>query len=150
MSPRRPNTPGHPNPERLPEFYAGVPLKRLFAWAIDWTVAAVISALLLPLTLFIGLFVFPIMVAVVGFFYRWSTLAGGSATWGMRLMAVELRDAEGFRLDGRTAFWHVALHYGLMIVSPGLLVSAVATLMTPKKQGLHDLLLGTVALNRAL
>jgi len=150
MTPHRANTPGHPDPARLPDFYRGVPGQRIIAWLIDWVVASVISALLLPLTFFLGLFIFPVMVAVVGFFYRWSTLASGSATWGMRLMAVELRDAEGLRLDGPTAFWHVALHYGLLIVSPGLLISGVVTLTTPKRQGLHDLVLGTVALNRAL
>ncbi|MDR9427569.1 MAG: RDD family protein [Salibaculum sp.] len=144
------HSPGHPDPDRLPEFYRGVPGKRVIAWLLDWVVASVISALLLPLTFFLGLFVFPVMVAVVGFFYRWSTLAGGSATWGMRLMAAELRDTEGLRLDGRTAFLHVALHYGLLIVWPGLLGSGVVTLMTPKRQGLHDLVLGTVALNRTL
>jgi len=150
MRPSRAPTPGHPDPDRLPAFYGGVPGKRVIAWLIDWVVASVIAALLLPLTLFLGLFVFPVMVAVVGFVYRWSTLAGGSATWGMRLMAIELRDTDGLRLDGATAFWHVALHYGLLIVSPGLVISGVVTLMTPKRQGLHDLVLGTVALNRAL
>jgi len=150
MRPPRAPTPGHPDPDRLPAFYDGVPGKRVIAWLIDWVVASVIAALLLPLTLFLGLFVFPVMVAVVGFVYRWSTLAGGSATWGMRLMAIELRDTDGLRLDGATAFWHVALHYGLLIVSPGLVISGVVTLMTPKRQGLHDLVLGTVALNRAL
>lgn len=144
----RPNIPGHPDPVRHPEFYEGLPVKRFVAWLIDWVISAVIASLLLPFTLFIGLFFFPVMVMVVGFFYRWFTLSGGSATWGMRLMSVQMRDRDGFRFDGGTAFWHTALHYTTIIVSPAIAVSAVLMLMTPKKQGLHDIVLGSTALNR--
>lgn len=148
--PSRPNVPGQPDPASQPEFYEGTPSKRFAAWLIDWFIAATLSAMLLPFTLFLGIFIFPVMVMVVGFFYRWFSITNGSATWGMRMMALELRDKDGFRLDSRTAFWHTALHYGTILVSPGLLISAAMTLFTAKKQGLHDMVLGTVALNRRL
>lgn len=146
----RRNSPGLPDPDRHPEFYATVPAKRVVAWLIDWVASAVIASLLLPFTLFLGIFFFPFLVLFVGFFYRWSTLANGSSTWGMRLMAIDVRDKDGLRLTGSTAFWHVALHYGMFLISPALLISAIATLVSSRKQGLHDMVLGTTALNRAL
>ena len=84
-----------PDPASQPEFYQGVVLKRGLAWVFDAILIAILSALVLPFTAFTGIFFFPGLMLVMGFFYRWFTLAGGSSTWGMRLMSIELREADG-------------------------------------------------------
>ena len=138
-----------PDPVREAAFYDGVPLKRLMAWLIDLVPIALITILLVPLTAFTALFFLPVLWAVVDFLYRWVTLARGSATWGMRLAAIELRRADGDRLDTATAFLHVAGYTVAMVLFPLQLVSMALMLLTPRVQGLTDLVLGTVALRRS-
>ncbi len=138
-----------PDPDRQHEFYDGVTIKRGIAWCID---TLVILAIALPLALLtiIGWFMVPLFVAVVGFLYRWFTLAGGSATWGMRMMAIEFRDMEGRRLDGGQALLHTAgttLSFMIPLIQ---VVSVVLMFLGERGQGLTDMVLGTVALNRRL
>lgn len=141
---------GLPDPELRPDFYEGVNAKRAFAWVIDVTLVALVCILLLPFTAFTGLFFFPLMMLVVGFFYRWWTLAGRSATWGMRLTGMEIREADGLRLSSTTALLHTAGYSISMMAFPAQLVSIGLMVITPRKQGLTDHILGTAALNRPL
>ena len=87
--------PGLPDPRTRPEFYAGVPFKRGLAWFADAILIGLLTAVAVPFTAFTGLFFLPLLFLVIGFLYRWVTLAGGSATLGMRLMSIELRDRYG-------------------------------------------------------
>lgn len=146
---------GHPDPDMQFDFYDGVPLKRLIAWFIDIAFTAALSLpFMLPffaigVVLFFPLLMIPVIWAITGFLYRWFTLSGRSATWGMRLMAIELRDADGHRLSGGTAFWHT-LGTTLSFAFP--LIQAVSVLFMAtgdKGQGLTDMVLGTAMLNRA-
>ncbi|WP_371036537.1 MULTISPECIES: RDD family protein [unclassified Rhodosalinus] len=136
-----------PDPERQPEFYAGVPAKRLLAWVVDMLLIVLLSLLVVPFTAFTGIFFFPFLMLVVGFLYRVATLAGGSATWGMRLMAIEIRDARGLRLDVSTAFLHTLGYTVSIAVFPLQIVSIVLMLVSTYRQGLTDHVMGTVALN---
>lgn len=143
-----------PDPFQRPDFYQGVPAKRLVAWFIDVAITLLIAApLLIPIALTSILF-WPMMmllapiIAGTGFLYRWATLTGGSATWGMRLMAIGLRTRDGLRLDGLTAFLHVAgtaICFGTTLLQ---LASMALMVGTERGQGLPDLVLGTVMLNR--
>ncbi|WP_111732061.1 RDD family protein [Roseovarius amoyensis] len=137
-----------PDPVTQAEFYADVPAKRLIAWVADTILVAVICLLILPFTAFTGIFFFPVLMLVVGFAYRVVTLARGSATWGMRLVAIEFRTVSGARFDLGMAFLHtlgftVSCAFFLLQV-----VSIVLMLTTARGQGLSDHILGTVALNR--
>ncbi len=137
-----------PDPVRQPEFYDSVTLKRLVAWVIDSVFVAVLVVPAILFTFGIALFFFPLVWVAVSFTYRWITIANGSATWGMRAMAIELRDAYGNRLDAATAFMHTlgyALSVSTFIVQLG---SVLLMLNTERKQGLSDLVLGTVMINR--
>ncbi|MEC7300489.1 MAG: RDD family protein [Pseudomonadota bacterium] len=137
-----------PDPYHQPEFYADIPVKRLLAWVVDCILILGVVLLALPFTAFTGIFFFPFLFLVLGFLYRWMTLASGSATWGMRLMAVEMRDGYGRKFDGATAFLHT-LGYTVSLAFPVLqFVSIVMMLMGAKSQGLTDNVLGTVAINR--
>ena len=137
-----------PDPEYLGELYQDVPSKRLFAWFVDVLFIAVIVGVLTLFSFLTALFSLPFLFAVVSFLYRWGTLASRSATPGMRLMSIELRDAQGDYLSGSTAFLHTLGYFISVAVFPFQLVSIAMMLMTRRKQGLSDLVLGTVALNK--
>lgn len=137
-----------PDPHYQPEFYADVPVKRLLAWVVDTLVITALVALVLPFTAFVGLFFLPVLFLVLGFLYRWVTIAGGSATWGMRLMSIEFRDGQGRRFDNGMALLHT-LGYTVSLALPILQVISIGLMLTgPRKQGLTDNLFGTVAINR--
>ncbi|MDG1127622.1 hypothetical protein A8B83_18425 [Rhodobacteraceae bacterium EhC02] len=138
-----------PDPVIQPEFYADVPMKRLLAWLVDTILIALICLLILPFTAFTGLFFFPLLMLMVGFAYRVITIANRSATWGMRLMAIEFRTAQGERFGLGLATLHT-LGTSFSFALPVLQVISVVLMMTTARgQGLTDHLLGSVALNRA-
>lgn len=130
-----------------PRQFSGVPLKRGLAWVFDVVLIAVLCTLILPFTAFTGIFFFPFLMLVVGFIYRWFTIAGGSATWGMRIMGIELRDNDGAKLTSGLALAHT-FGYSISVALPPLqLISIVLMLVTARGQGLTDHLLGTTAIN---
>ncbi len=143
-----PRPSGLPDPDYHAEFYADVPFKRLLAWIVDVLLISIFTAGLTLLGFLIPLFFLPLLYAVVSFLYRWSTIASRSATPGMRLMAIEFRDRDGQRFDGGTAFLHTAGYTFSVVTVPLQLISIVMMLMTARRQGLTDTILGTAALNR--
>ncbi len=139
---------GLPDPITKPEFYEGVQIKRAIAWIIDVILVGVICVLIVPFTAFTALFFFPFLMLVVGFIYRWFTIAGKSSTWGMRMMGIELRDHDGLRLQSGTALAHTFGYSVSIAMAPLQLISILMMIVTERKQGLTDHLLGTTALNR--
>ena len=137
-----------PDPATQAEFYEGVPFKRFVAWIVDAIIITAISAMAIPFTAFTAIFYFPLLMLIVGFIYRWGTIASRSSTWGMRLMAIELRDMRGNRLSSGDAFAHTAGYTASVIMAPAQLISMLLMAVTPKGQGLSDHLLGTTAINR--
>lgn len=88
------------------------------------------------------------MFLVIGFLYRWMSIAGKSSTPGMRLMNIEFRNAWGERFDGGEAFLHT-LGYTLIATTVILQIASIVLMFVSERgQGLHDMVLGTVALNR--
>lgn len=140
---------GLPSPDYHPDFYRDVPLKRLIAFGVDTVLILLISVLIVPFTAFTAILWFPFLAMIVGFAYRTLTLAAGSATPGMRLVAIEMRNHRGERFDLVTAAVHTLLYSVLISMVIPQVISIVLMLTTPRKQGLHDLALGTAALNRA-
>lgn len=137
-----------PDPVMQSEFYRDTPVKRLFAWFVDTAISIALMVPALFMTAFTGLLFLPFLFFVVGFAYRVLTLATGSATWGMRFMSLEMRDAQGQRFDLGTAFMHTLGYTVSMAITPLQIVSIVLMFTSERKQGLTDLGLGTVALNR--
>ncbi|MFD0858197.1 RDD family protein [Roseovarius aquimarinus] len=138
-----------PDPIAQPEFYEGVPTKRFLAWVIDALLICAFCVVALILTLGIGFFFLPALVLVVGLAYRIATLARGSATWGMALMAIELRRHDGSRLDPMTAALHSLGYAASMTFVLPQIASVVLMLITERRQGLSDIVLGTAMVNRA-
>jgi uncharacterized RDD family membrane protein YckC len=139
---------GLPDAEHEPEFYEGVPTKRFVAWVVDVILILVLTVVTLPLTAFLGLFFFPLFYFLVGFFYRWVSLARWSATPGMLFAAIALHDRDGAPLDEAAAFLHTAGYAASIAVFPVQMLSVALMLITPRRQGLSDLVLGTAALRR--
>ena len=137
-----------PDPHTQPQFYASVPTKRLFAWVVDFLMVAILCVIIVPFTAFTGVFFFPLLMLVVGFAYRVITLANSASTWGMRLMAIELRTANGARPDLAAAFLHT-LGYSVSMAFPILQVISIVLMLTSSRgQGLTDHVMGTVMINR--
>jgi len=122
---------------------------RAIAWVLDVIAISIVTAIVVPFTAFTALFFLPLLYAVISFFYRWWSLAAASATPGMRLASVEFRTREGHRFDGTTAFLHTLGYFVSFAVFPLQLVSIALMLMSARKQGLTDHVLGTAAINRA-
>lgn len=137
-------------PDTIPQaaFYETVPTNRLFVWILDAAIILGICLVVLRFTGFLGIFFWPLMWLVVGFAYRTITIANRSATWGMRLVSIELRNRTGARLDLTKAIFHT-LGY---IISIGIFllqaVSIVLICASMRGQSLIDHALGAVMLNK--
>ncbi|WP_245780983.1 RDD family protein [Litoreibacter janthinus] len=136
-----------PDPLTQPAFYDGVGVKRLLAWVVDTVFVGMIAAVIASIPLFLLWFVFPLVFLVVSLIYRIGSIRAFSATPGMRLFNIELRNHEGHRLDGSEAAMHTI---GFMIASAFFIpqvASVFLMLMSERGQGLHDMFTGIVAIN---
>lgn len=144
-----------PDPIHDSQFYEGVRLRRLVAFCIDLVIifalwcGVLLFGLILTLAT-LGLAA-PLLVAVTSatdFLYRWLMLTRYSATIGMRLTGIEIRDSNGRRLDPGSAFLHVAGFYITIFFLPLLLISLVMMTVSAHRRMVHDLALGAVVINR--
>ncbi len=137
-----------PDPDRHAAFYDGVALKRGLAWIVDTIFVTLIVAVVTLFTAFTALFILPVLWLTVGFVYRWVTLSGRSATWGMRLLGIEFLDRTGLRFDAATAFAHTMGYTLSMAFVLPQVISVGLMCLSRRGQGLTDMLLGSVAVNR--
>ncbi|QPM89427.1 RDD family protein [Pseudooceanicola algae] len=139
-----------PDPDTRPDFYTSVTTKRALAWLVDVVILSTLSVIAVVLTAFIGAFFFPLLYLVISFLYRVTTIANGSATWGMRLFSIELLSGEGRKLTGTEALLHTLGYLVSWALAPLQLVSVILMLGSARGQGLSDHLLNTTAVNRPL
>ncbi|MEP5760379.1 MAG: RDD family protein [Litoreibacter sp.] len=136
-----------PDPIAQPEFYQGTAVKRFFSWMIDLVIIFLISAVIATLPFFIGWFFFPLIFLATQMIYCIGSLSRQSSTPGMRLMNIELRGPNGGYLQPGEA----ALHTIAYVVSMGFVIPQLITLalimISPKGQGLHDLIVGATVIN---
>ncbi|MEO0911658.1 MAG: RDD family protein [Pseudomonadota bacterium] len=141
-----------PHPEFDAAFYETIPLKRFVAFVIDFVIiAGLAGAAVLVfgiLTLGIGFAFFLPITLLVGFAYRWLTIGARSATFGMLFMGVELRGRSGRHLTPQEAMLHSGIFIALTLTVIGWVATVIAIMATERHQGLPDLFLGTVAINR--
>ena len=138
-----------PDPQSHPEFYESVTTKRYFAWLIDSAIVLGILIITSPFTFFVSLFLFPFFYAAIDFIYRTATLSMGSATFGMRIMEIELRPESGHRLDFITSVFHTVglyVSYAFVLVQ---LFSIGMIVMRDDRKSLTDMVIRTVMVNRA-
>lgn len=137
-----------PDPDHDPAFYEGVAAKRLFAWLLDVIVVTAVTFVLGLLTLSLLWWVWPLVYLTVDFFYRAGTITQASATLGMRVMNLQLRGPGGARLSQGEAVLHTLAY---MVAAAFVIIQLVSVAMMAlgaRHQGLHDLLIGSVAINR--
>jgi uncharacterized RDD family membrane protein YckC len=138
-----------------PELFDAILARRVVAFFID---AVIIVALMIPATLVVlvlgvvtlglALLLIPPLFAIVALGYVALTLGGpASATAGMRLTGIELRTWNGQPMFPLLAVMHALIFW----FSVGLLTPLILLvgLLTERRQLLHDLLLGVVAVNSA-
>jgi len=137
-----------PDPQTQAEFYADVPMKRFIAWIVDTFLILSVSAVIVVMTALTGLLILPAIMLVVGFVYRVATISRYSATWGMRLTAIEFRTLAGNRFESSMAVTHT-FGYSVCLVLPFFQIISIIMMLTSQRgQGLPDTFLGTIAVNR--
>ncbi len=134
-----------------PERYDGVRTRRIFAFLIDAALILLLMVVAYVVIAVVGVFtfgllwlLFPAVWPVVAILYSVFTLGGPySATPGMRFVGIEIRTVGGGRMDYGLALLHAVLFWAsVAILTPFVLLVA---LFTDRKQLLHDLIIGTVA-----
>ena len=143
---------GVPDPETDPQFYDGVPMRRFIAFLIDtvaivllWLVGVVV---LTAMTLGLGAFLAPLLLLATGFVYRWMTLTQRSATPGMMLTGIEIRNHRGEKLDQSAAFMHTLAYSVTIMFLPLAIIGWILMASSPYRRTMHDTFTGAVAINR--
>ncbi len=139
-----------PEPLDRPELYDGLLWRRSIAFCID---AALLLGVMLVLMVF-NLFTFFIFAGLIfliwaaPLFVIYDTLTVGSeasATFGMRLMGVQVRSWDGGRATYLHALIASALFWFLVPLTGGLILLAAP--FSDRRRHVHDMLSGTVVVN---
>ncbi|NNK79063.1 MAG: RDD family protein [Litoreibacter sp.] len=137
-----------PDPDTQAGFYDGVAVKRLLAWVVDTVLIALATIVVATLPLFIGWFFLPFIFLVLSILYRAGTIASASATPGMRVFNVELRNNQGMHLTGGEAVVHTLGYLVCTAFFLPQMISVLMILLTARGQALHDVITGTALINK--
>ena len=144
-----------PSPYEDAQFYAGVPVRRLVAFVIDVCIAALLMTVIVVVGFVVGFLTFGLgwivaflLFIAADFLYRWLTISADSATWGMAIAGIELRDRRGERLDAGQALVHTGAYYVTVALGIPILLNLLVMFISPHRRLIHDFLLGTVMINR--
>lgn len=142
------------DPLYQPQLFDGVLSRRLFAYLIDVFYVSLLWCLVGVLVFFLGIAtfglawaLFGILWPLIGLAYTVTTLGGaGAATPGMSAMGLTMRMWYGAKPDPLIALMHVVLFYvAATVLTPFI---HLIGLFTARRQLLHDLVLGTVLVNK--
>ncbi|WP_237151598.1 RDD family protein [Oryzibacter oryziterrae] len=134
---------------------AGVRTRRIIAFLIDAVLIALLTFGVGVLVFFLGIvtlglgwLLYPILWPVVALVYCAFTMGGpNSATVGMRTQGLEVRFLDGSRMNPGIAAIHAVLFYAsVSLLTPFIVLVA---LVSDRKRLLHDLVLGTIVVNRS-
>ena len=139
-----------PDPDSAPELFESILTRRVLAFVIDvvalsivLTAAALVALFAGIMTLGLGLIAAPIIILLSIVLYYGATLGSyRRATLGMQAMDLVLTPARGMPLDGWRAFAHPLIFWLTSWVLPPF--SLLVALFTPRRQLLHDLILGVL------
>ncbi|WIJ24101.1 RDD family protein [Devosia sp. RR2S18] len=144
-----------PDPATAPELFEGVLTRRAFAFVID---TIIITAMVVGFS-FIGLiagfltfglawaaliFVIPLSIIL---YYAVTLGSPKRATIGMQMMDLVLTPTRGQPLDGWMAVIHAAIFWVTVWISWPL--SLLFALFTPRRQMIHDLIVGGLMVRRS-
>jgi uncharacterized RDD family membrane protein YckC len=139
---------GLPDPVIDQQFYSGVPFKRLLAWFVDTIIIILVGMACVLISFGLGAFFFPFLLFAVNIGYRIFTLSRNSATLGMVLAGIEIRNSRGDKLSPAEAAWHTGIYTVVALSFFALIISMVMMLVNARGQGIQDYFLGTTAINR--
>ncbi|MBJ3785412.1 RDD family protein [Devosia sediminis] len=144
-----------PDPASAPELFDGLLTRRVTAYFID---VVILGALVLAITLLgtiLGFFtfglawvslVFALPVAIV-VYYAVTLGSPRRATVGMQMTDIVLTPTRGQPLDGWMAILHALVFWvTIWICWP---VTVLFALFTPRRQMIHDLVMGTLMVRRS-
>lgn len=144
-----------PDPETAPELFDGILARRVAAYLIDLMLIIVVTAVLAMAGLVLGLFtlglawlglplVFPLAVVL---YYSFTLGSHSRATIGMSMMDIVLTPTRGTPLDGWRALLHPLVFWITIWISWP--VSLAFALFTPRRQMIHDLVVGGLMVRRS-
>ncbi|WP_354062287.1 RDD family protein [Devosia sp. 2618] len=144
-----------PDPNTAPELFEGVLTRRVMAFLIDLVAMGVLIVAFSIIGLIAGfltfglawLALFVVVPATIVLYYGATLGSHKRATIGMQLMDIVLTPTRGQPLDG----WMAVVHAGVFWLTAwiSLPVSLLFTLFTPRRQMLHDLVVGTLMVRRS-
>lgn len=144
-----------PDPATAPELFEGVLTRRVFAFIID---LVIMGAMILAFSL-VGLIagfltfglawmaLFLVIPATIVLYYGATLGSSKRATIGMQMMDIVLTPTRGQPLDGWMAIIHAAVFWLTTWISWP--VSLLFALFTPRRQMIHDLVVGTLMVRRS-
>lgn len=144
-----------PDPESAPELFEGLLTRRVIAYLIDVALIVAITSVTGLVGVIVGFLTFGlawlalvvvIPLVIVGYY---ATTLGSHrrATIGMQMMDLVLTPTRGAPLEGWMAFLHALLFWITIWISWP--VSLAFALFTPRRQMLHDLVVGVLMLRRS-
>lgn len=144
-----------PDPANAPELFDGLLTRRVAAYLIDVVMMGVLVVALGLVGGILGFFtlglawlslVFVVPAAIV-LYYAATLGSHRRATLGMQMMDIVLTPTRGQALDGWMAIFHALLFWvTIWICWP---VTILVALFTPRRQMLHDLVMGTLMVRRS-
>lgn len=147
--------PALPDPVSAPELFEGLLTRRVFAFLVDVTIMVTMILLFSVVGLIAGFLTFGLawlalifVVPATVLLYYGATLGSSKrATVGMQLMDIVLTPTRGQPLDGWMAVIHAAVFWLTTWISWP--ISLLFVLFTPRRQMIHDLVVGTLMVRRS-
>lgn len=142
---------GLPDPQSSPELFEGLLKRRVFAYLIDLVILSIIVMVVFVLSLFSALIAMPLLLvfavplSVVGY-YGLTLGSTKRATIGMGIMDIVLTPVRKTPLNGWRAFAHPMVFWLTCWILP---ISLFVVLFTPRRQMLHDLIVGVLMVRRS-
>ncbi|WIY53988.1 RDD family protein [Devosia sp. YIM 151766] len=144
-----------PDPATAPELFEGLLTRRVTAYVIDVVLIGAITLGLSLVALVLGLFTFGLSLLSLAFvvpaaiviYYAVTLGSPKRATVGMQAMDIVLTPTRGQPLDGWMAIFHALLFWVSFWISWP--VTILFALFTPRRQMLHDLVMGTLMVRRS-
>ncbi|MBF0679722.1 MAG: RDD family protein [Devosia sp.] len=144
-----------PDPATAPELFEGLLTRRTISGIIDIILISLIVAVVSIVGGIMGFFTFGlawvsllvVIPASIVIYYAITLGSAKRATVGMQMMDLVLTPTRGVPLDGWMAVIHALVFWLTFWISWP--VSLVFALFTPRRQMIHDLIVGTLMVRRS-
>jgi Predicted membrane protein/domain len=144
-----------PDPATAPELFEGLLTRRVMAYLIDLVLIGIIAFVLGTVGVVLGFLTFGlawmalvlVLPTAVVLYYATTLGSHRRATVGMQMMDIVLTPTRGQPLDGWMAFFHALLFWVTFWISWP--VAILFALFTPRRQMIHDLIMGTLMVRRS-